>query len=90
MKMARQAYRARLLSLADELTGNLVQGEGEETRAELKNLSHRLSGTAGCYGFDHVSAAAECLAEALREERAWAEVVNRTNQLARAMQDCSA
>lgn len=84
---ARAAYRARLTGLAAEVERQLDLPSEPLVRAELSRLAHRLIGTAGCYGFTDISAAAERLHGSLAGEMPWGEVMRATKKLAAVMKE---
>jgi hypothetical protein len=79
---AREAYRRRLIVLADQLQSSCFRAEDNpEAPATLRRLAHRLTGTAGSYGFHEISAAAERLAQVLEDSAPWPRITERADRL---------
>lgn len=75
MRAARPDVEPRLAAARHaflERAAAAVAGAPEASEAELRDLAHRLHGTAGSYGFDRISEAAARIEEAFDGGRAGA------------------
>jgi HPt (histidine-containing phosphotransfer) domain-containing protein len=68
--------------LASELESSCSRAERDaDALATLRTLAHRLTGTAGSYGFHGISAAAEGLAQVLEDSAPWPSITERADRL---------
>jgi HPt (histidine-containing phosphotransfer) domain-containing protein len=91
LSAAREAYRRRLTLLAVEVASSCARAEKEpDALNHLRTMAHRLTGTAGSYGFADISAAAEELHRRLAESTPWYSIAEVAGCLIKRMQEAGA